>query len=51
MWRATIHADGAPAASARQTPVVIRQKQVGPEDELELALAPSGGQAILFERI
>ena len=51
VWRATIHADGAPAQSARQTPVVIRQVQVRPEDRLELVLAPSGGQAILFEPI
>ncbi|UIJ47195.1 glycoside hydrolase family 97 protein [Sphingomonas cannabina] len=49
-WRAQIFADGPPAVQARQTPVVIREVTVTAGDRLDLALAPSGGQAILFER-
>ncbi|HYC95347.1 MAG TPA: glycoside hydrolase family 97 C-terminal domain-containing protein, partial [Sphingomicrobium sp.] len=49
-WRATIYADGEPADQPRLTPVVIRQATVRPQDRLELILAPSGGQAIIFER-
>jgi alpha-glucosidase len=48
-WRATIYADGEAADPPRSTPVVIRQVRVRPQDRLELVLAPSGGQAILFE--
>lgn len=48
-WRATIFADGAPALPANRTPVVIRTVEVTAGDELALQLAPSGGQAIIFE--
>jgi alpha-glucosidase len=50
-WRATIYADGLPASVARETPVVIRTIEVTPEQRLQLVLAPSGGQAIIFEPI
>lgn len=50
-WRATIYADGAPAAEPRHTPVTISHREVGPAERLELAMAPSGGQAILFEPV
>jgi len=50
-WRATIYADGEPAGPPRLTPVVIRQVTMRPQDRLELILAPSGGEAILFERV
>jgi alpha-glucosidase len=48
-WRATIFADGGPATVAHQTPVTITRRDVSPQQTLELALAPSGGQAIMFE--
>ena len=48
-WRATIYADGAAASQARLTPVEISRRELRAGDALELALASSGGQAILFE--
>ena len=50
-WRATIYADGAAASQARLTPVEISSRDLRAGDAIELALAPSGGQAILFEPI
>jgi alpha-glucosidase len=50
-WRARIFADGAPGAEARLTPVEITTREVARTGVLDLALAPSGGQAVLFERI
>jgi len=50
-WRATIYADGAAASPARLTKVEISSRELRAGDPLELALAPSGGQAILFERV
>ncbi len=49
-WRATMFSDGPPAARPGETPVAISRRDVRASDRLELALAPSGGQAILFER-
>lgn len=49
-WRATIYADGAAAAAPRQTRVRIEGRQVTAGNGLEMRLAPSGGQAVLFER-
>jgi alpha-glucosidase len=51
LWRARIFADGAPGAEARLTPVEITTREVARTGVLDLALAPSGGQAVLFERI
>jgi alpha-glucosidase len=48
-WRATIYADGAAATVAHRTSVTITRREVSPQQTLELVLAPSGGQAILFE--
>ena len=48
-WRATMFSDGARAAQPRETPVAISSRDVRPSDRLKLDLAPSGGQAILFE--
>lgn len=50
-WRATIYADGAAASQARLTPVEISIRELQAGDALDLALAPSGGQAILFQPI
>lgn len=50
-WRATLYADGAAASQARLTPVEISSRELRAGDRLELALAPNGGQAILFERV
>ena len=50
-WRATIYADGPAAAQARLTPVEISSRELRAGETLELVLAPSGGQAILFERV
>lgn len=50
-WRATVYADGVAAAQARSTPVEIFIRELRAGEALELALAPSGGQAILFERV
>ncbi|MCI4588747.1 glycoside hydrolase family 97 protein [Sphingobium sp. BYY-5] len=49
-WRATIFADGAPGQQPRSTPVVISTRKVAQGDTLPIAMQPSGGQAILFER-
>lgn len=48
-WRARRFADGPPGERPFATPVVLTQDIVGPESRLELSLAPSGGQAIIFE--
>ena len=48
-WTATVFADGAPARAAFETPVVIRKVEVTAATVLAVSLAPSGGQAILFE--
>jgi alpha-glucosidase len=50
-WEAVIYADGTPAPFARETPVIINRRPVTPEQSLETALAPSGGQAISLLRI
>lgn len=48
-WRATCYADGPAAAQARLTKVEISSRELRAGDAIELTLAPSGGQAILFE--
>lgn len=49
-WRACIYADGAAAVRPAQTPVVIGERRVDRGSTLEMVLAPSGGQAVRFER-
>lgn len=49
-WQATAYADAAPAPEPRRTPVRIERREVTANDVLTLRLAPSGGQAVLFER-
>jgi alpha-glucosidase len=49
-WNAHVYADGAPQTPARDTPVVMSQQIVDATTTLQLVLAPSGGQAIRFER-
>jgi alpha-glucosidase len=49
-WTAHVYADGAPRTPARDTAVVMSQQQVDATTTLPLSLAPSGGQAIRFER-
>lgn len=48
-WKLTLYADGNPASLARNTPVIISEKQIEAGAIIDLHLAPSGGQAILFE--
>jgi alpha-glucosidase len=48
-WTATIFADGPVSGAAFETPVAIRSQVVDSGTTLSLDLAPSGGQAILFE--
>jgi alpha-glucosidase len=48
-WTATIFADGPVSGAAFETPVAIRRQIVDAGMLLSLDLAPSGGQAILFE--
>jgi alpha-glucosidase len=49
-WSATIYADGARAARAFETPVVITTREVRASDTMELSMARDGGQAIIFTR-
>jgi alpha-glucosidase len=49
-WQAHIYKDGPAARVANQTPVSVSQRTVGRDVQLKLELAPSGGQAIRFER-
>ena len=48
-WEAHIYKDGPATDVANQTPVRVSRQSVTPDFQLELALAPSGGQAIRFE--
>lgn len=50
-WRATIFADGTAGSQPRQTPVVISTRTVSAGDTLPIAMQPSGGQAILLEKL
>lgn len=49
-WKAYRYADGPAGSSPRATPVVQSVEIVDPSSSLTLDLAPSGGQAIRFER-
>lgn len=49
-WSARIYADGAPTHEAWKTPVVMNEQTVSAEQTLDLVLAPSGGQAIIFSQ-
>lgn len=49
--KASIFADGEPAEKAMKTPVVIRETVLDGAQTLTLELAPSGGQAVLFEAV
>ena len=50
-WRARIYADGDSAGAPYLTPVAITSTPVDARAPLRMALAPSGGQAIRFERL
>jgi alpha-glucosidase len=50
MWNARIFADGIKAAEPNRTPVLIGEREVDSHQSLLLSLAPSGGQAIRFEK-
>jgi alpha-glucosidase len=50
-WTATIYADGPPAPLARETPVAMETRTVSATESHTLVLAPSGGQAIRFEKM
>ena len=49
--KASIFADGEPAPKPMKTPVVIREAVLDGSATLTLDLAPSGGQAVLFEAV
>jgi alpha-glucosidase len=48
-WTATVYADGTPGASAYQTPVVVSSRTVTSATALSVAMAPSGGQAVVLK--
>ncbi|MDQ0688645.1 alpha-glucosidase [Streptomyces achromogenes] len=48
-WTATVYADGTPGASAYQTPVVVSTRTVTSATALSMAMAPSGGQAVMLK--
>jgi len=48
-WQAHIHKDGPAARVANQTPVRVSQQSVTRDGQLNLELAPCGGQAIRFQ--
>ncbi|WP_404477995.1 glycoside hydrolase family 97 catalytic domain-containing protein [Novosphingobium sp. BL-52-GroH] len=50
-WHATIFADGDQAQEARLTRVAISTREVTANDQIEVSMQPSGGQAILFEKL
>lgn len=50
-WRLRRFADGAAAAEPWATPVVLSSEEVDASTPLEVRLAPSGGQALIFEPI
>lgn len=49
--KASLFTDGEPAAKPMKTPVVIREEMLDGAATLTLELAPSGGQAVLFEAV
>lgn len=50
-WRARVFADGPAHAEARLTPVEMTTRDVTGDSMLDMELKPSGGQAVIFERI
>lgn len=44
-----VYADGAPGAAACQTPVVVSTRTAAAATVLSVALAPSGGQAVMLK--
>jgi alpha-glucosidase len=50
-WTAYVYADGPPASLARETTVAMETRTVSAKEFHKLVLAPSGGQAIRFEKI
>jgi alpha-glucosidase len=50
-WRARVFADGPTGAEPRLTPVEMTSRDVAGAGVLDMELKPSGGQAVIFERI
>ncbi|MDG5807824.1 glycoside hydrolase family 97 C-terminal domain-containing protein [Streptomyces ossamyceticus] len=48
-WTATVYADGTPGTCAYQTPVVVGTRTVTSATVLSMALASSGGQAVVLK--
>ncbi|WP_188773007.1 glycoside hydrolase family 97 C-terminal domain-containing protein [Novosphingobium endophyticum] len=46
----TVYADEGAASEPRETKVRIEKRDVTVRDAMTMRLAPSGGQAVLFER-
>ncbi|MFF4256766.1 glycoside hydrolase family 97 catalytic domain-containing protein [Streptomyces sp. NPDC001663] len=49
-WTATVYADGTPGTNAYQTPVVVSTRTVTSATVLSVAMAPSGGQAVVLKQ-
>ena len=49
-WTATVYADGTPGTNAYQTPVVVSTRIVTSATVLSVAMAPSGGQAVVLKQ-
>lgn len=47
-YTATIYSDGTPGTNPYRTPVVVSTRSVTSETTLDVAMAPAGGQAIIF---
>ena len=50
-YTATIYADGTPASSPYQTPVVVSTRTVTSSTTLSVAMAPAGGQAVVLSKV
>jgi alpha-glucosidase len=49
-WNATVYADGEPAKAPHEATVIVSQRTVERNHQIELVLAPAGGQAIRLQR-
>jgi alpha-glucosidase len=50
-WSARRYMDGAPTDAAWKTPVLLNEQTVTARERLDLVLAPSGGQTVIFSAL
>lgn len=50
-WKVRRFADGAPSAETWRTPVLLSTETIAGKARLDLRLAPSGGQALILEKL